>query len=163
MSSPCTVRRAGARDFSALRAIRLEALRDTPEAYGSTYDDSLKWSARRWRKVAKTWNYYLGECSGVVKGMVSGGYNEVHPGTCWLYGMYVAPSERGSGLATQLVDAVVTWARADGARQLYLHVNPGVRPARAFYAKVGFVENGETIIMDRDPSITLCTMVKTLD
>jgi len=77
--------------------------------------------------------------------------------------MYVAPSERGSGLATQLVDAVVTWARADGARQLYLHVNPGVRPARAFYAKVGFVENGETIIMDRDPSITLCTMVKTLD
>lgn len=147
----------------ALRAIRLEALRDTPEAYGSTYEDSLKWSVRRWRKVAKTWNYYLGECGGVVKGMVSGGYNEEQPGTCWLYGMYVAPSERGSGLATQLVDAVATWARADGARQLYLHVNPSVGRARAFYAKVGFVENGETIIMDRDPSITLCTMVKNLD
>ena len=38
-----------------------------------------------------------------------------------------------------------------------------VARARAFYTKVGFVENGETIVMDRDPSIILCTMVKTLD
>jgi GNAT superfamily N-acetyltransferase len=151
------------RDARALRAIRLEALADTPEAYGSTFEESRTWSARRWRKVARNWNYYLGECDGVVKGMASGGRNDQHPGTYWLYGMYVSPSERGSGLAPQLVDAVATWAREQGARQLYLHVTMSVARARAFYLKNGFIENGETLVMDRDPSITLCTMVKTLD
>lgn len=146
-----------------LRAIRLEALRDTPEAYGSTYDESLRWPTRKWRRMAKDWNYYLGECEGVVRGMASGGFNEEHPGTHWLYGMYVAPIARGSGLATQLVDAVATWASRQGGRQLYLHVTSSVVRARAFYRKVGFVENGETILMDRDPSITLYTMVKALD
>ena len=106
MNSPCVVRRADASDATRLRAIRLEALSDTPEAYGSTYEESLQWPARRWRKVAKSWNYYLGECDGIVRGMASGGYNDEHPGTCWLYGMYVSPGQRGSGLAIQLVDAV---------------------------------------------------------
>jgi GNAT superfamily N-acetyltransferase len=156
------VRSANARDAMALRAIRLEALHDTPEAYGTTFEESLRWSKRRWRMVARNWNYYLGECDGEVRGMASGGYNDAHPGTCWLYGMYVTPSQRGSGLASQLVDAVSSWARGEGARQLFLHVTMNVARARAFYAKVGFVENGETIVMDRDPSITLCTMVKTL-
>jgi GNAT superfamily N-acetyltransferase len=113
--------------------------------------------------MAKDWNYYLGECDGVVRGMASGGYNDEHPGTHWLYGMYVTPGERGTELARQLVGAVEGWARAQGGRLLYLHVTTSVVRARAFYQKVGFVENGETIIMDRDPSLTLCTMVKTLD
>ncbi|HEY1221984.1 MAG TPA: GNAT family N-acetyltransferase [Acidimicrobiales bacterium] len=163
MRSPCRVRHADAHDAMKLRAIRLEALGDTPEAYGSTFEESAAWSERQWRRVAKTWNYYLGECDGVVRGMVSGGYNDQHPGTCWLYGMYVAPSARGSGLATELVEAVVAWARAQGARELFLHVTASVARARAFYHKVGFVETGETIAMDRDPSITLCTMVMQLD
>jgi GNAT superfamily N-acetyltransferase len=77
--------------------------------------------------------------------------------------MYVSPSQRGSGLANQLVDAVVSWARGEGAKEIFLHVTKSVARARAFYTKVGFVENGETIVMDRDPSIILCTMVKTLD
>jgi len=163
MNSPCIVRRAGVSDALVLRAIRLEALGDTPEAYGSTYEESLNWSARHWRKVAKNWNYYLGECDGDVRGMASGGYNDAHPGTRWLYGMYVSPSQRGSGLANQLVDAVVSRARGEGAKEIFLHVTKSVARARAFYTKVGFVENGETIVMDRDPSIILCTMVKTLD
>ena len=43
--------------------------------------------------------------------MVSGGYNDNHPGTHWLYGMYVTPAARGSGAAELLVEAVVDWAR----------------------------------------------------
>lgn len=163
MTSPCIVCRADVRDASSLRAIRLEALRDTPEAYGSTYEESLGWSRWKWRRVARDWNYYLAHCDGVVKGMASGGYNDAHPGTCWLYGMYVSAQQRGTGLADQLVDAVATWARGEGAHQLYLHVTRSVERARAFYAKMGFVENGEQIVMDRDPTITLCTMVKNLD
>jgi GNAT superfamily N-acetyltransferase len=128
-----------------------------------TYEESLGWSAHEWRKIAKYRNYFLGECDGVVAGMASGGHNDAYPGTGWLYSMYVSPKYRGSGLANQLVDAAATWARGEGAQHLYLHVTGSVQRARAFYAKVGFVENGEIIVMERDPSITLRTMVKPLD
>ncbi len=161
-NSPCVVRRAKVDDAPALRAIRLEALKDTPEAYGSTYEESLRWTSRQWRKVAKTRNYFLGECQGVVRGMASGGYNEDRPGTWWLYSMYVSPNERGTGLAQQLVDEVVAWARGEGATELHLHVGSRSARARSFYTKLGFVERGDVIEMDRDPSIGLHTMVKTL-
>lgn len=159
----CTVRHADVKDAKLLRAIRLEALGDTPEAYGSTYEDAVKWSRLRWRMVAAKWNYYLCERNGRVIGMASGGYNDVHPGTHWLYGMYVTPSERGSGAAALLVETVSEWARGDGARELYLHVTSSVARARAFYEKMGFALNGESIRMDRDPTLTLVTMVRRLD
>ena len=162
MTSRCLVRSASVRDAKALRNIRLEALADTPEAYGSTYEESVKWSKLKWRWIAKSWNYYLGECDGVVCGMASGGTNEDHPGTWWLYGMYVTPSARGSGVADLLVERVSSWARAQGASELFLHVTASVVRARAFYAKMGFRENGATIVMERDPSITLVTMVRSL-
>jgi GNAT superfamily N-acetyltransferase len=160
---PCVVRRATVNDAAKLRTIRLEALKDTPEAYGSTYEQSLRWTPRHWRKVAKTRNYYLGECDGVVRGMASGGYNEERPGTWWLYSMYVSPSQRGTGLARQLVDEVVAWARGEGASELHLHVGSRSARARGFYTKLGFVERGDVIVMDRDPSIGLHTMVMSLD
>ncbi len=157
------MRHATAEDAGALRTIRLEALKDTPEAYGSTYEESLLWTRRQWRKVAKTRNYFLAECGGVVRGMASGGYNEERPGTWWLYSMYVSPSQRGSGLARQLVDVVVAWARGEGATELHLHVGSRSARARGFYTKLGFVERGDVIVMDRDPSIGLHTMVMSLD
>jgi GNAT superfamily N-acetyltransferase len=158
-----SVRHAGAGDGRLLRAIRLESLADTPDAYGTTYEESVTWSRARWRTVAAKWNYYLAECDGAVVGMASGGYNDSHPGTHWLFGMYVTPSARGTGVAAQLVDAISEWARGDGARSLYLHVTESVARARAFYEKMGFQLNGESIKMGRDPSLTLVTMVRALD
>jgi GNAT superfamily N-acetyltransferase len=157
-----TVRHAGVEDAMLLRAIRLESLSDTPDAYGSTYKDSLKWPNSRWRVAAREWNYYLAERHGHVVGMASGGFNANHPGTRWLFGMYVTPGARGTGVAQQLVETVSDWARGDGATELYLHVTTTVARARAFYQKVGFRLNGEEIVMDRDRSIRLVTMVRDL-
>lgn len=156
---PAHVRRASSEDWRGLRTIRLESLSDTPEAYGSTYEASVTWTDERWRKAAAQWTYFLAERDELVVGMVSGGLNDQHPGTHWLYGMYVTPSERGTMTAARLVDAVGEWARDRGASQLFLHVTGSVARARAFYEKVGFVATGEVLTMDRDPSITLHTMV----
>lgn len=163
MTRTCQIRATTSKDAKLLRAIRLEALADTPEAYGTTYEESAAWSWWKWRMVARRWNYFIAECDGSVSGMASGGHNDEYPGTFWLYGMYVTPSARGSGLADDLVERVVQWARANGANELYLHVTESVTRARAFYERVGFRENGVTITMERDPSITLLTMVRRLD
>jgi GNAT superfamily N-acetyltransferase len=160
--SDVTVRRAGVADWAALRDIRLESLRDTPDAYGSTFQESDRWREWKWRSVAAQWVYFLAERNGRVVGMNSGGFNDLHPGTHWMYGMYVTPDERGKDVAPALVDAVGQWARGAGATALYLHVTTAVPRARAFYDKSGFVATGERLPLDRDPSITLVTMVKLL-
>jgi GNAT superfamily N-acetyltransferase len=109
------VRPAQSDDWPKLRAIRLEALSDAPEAFGSTYAVAAKLSNFQWRSMIERSLYFLAERDGDVVGMVSGGLNERHPGTHWLYGMYVTPTARGSQTAALLVDAVAAWARGEGA------------------------------------------------
>ncbi len=161
--STLSIRRCGLDDWRDLRTIRLEALKDTPDAYGSTYEESVLWSDAQWKNAASTRLYYLADRDGAVVGMVSGGLNDAHPGTRWLYGMYVTPSERGSGTAALLVRAIDDWARSHGVAEVYLHVTTSVPRARAFYEKVGFHPTGESFHMERDPSLTLVTMVRRLD
>jgi GNAT superfamily N-acetyltransferase len=161
--STLTIRLCGAKDWEDLRAIRLEALKDTPEAYGSTYEESVRWSNAQWKSAASNRLYYFAERDGQVVGMVSGGFNDAHPGTRWLYGMYVTPSERGTGTAERLVQSIGEWARSHGVGEIYLHVGSSVPRARAFYERIGFRPTGENFEMDRDDSLTLFTMVQQLD
>jgi GNAT superfamily N-acetyltransferase len=156
------VSRTTADDWAALKAIRLESLVDTPEAYGSTYTASVKFPDRQWRTMADTRACYLASLDGAVIGMASGGLNDAYPDTRWLFSMYVTSTQRGSAAAASLVDAVAAWAKGEGADELYLHVSKPLVRARAFYAKMGFVETGERFAMDRNPAIELITMTKSL-
>src|SRR5450631_1193504 len=161
--STLSIRVCGIDDWEGLRAIRLEALADTPDAYGSTYEESVRWSDAQWKNAASTRLYYLAERDGRVVGMVSGGCNDGYPGTRWLYGMYVTPSERGTGTSALLVRSIGDWAKSHGVSEVYLHVTTSVPRARAFYEKMGFRPNGESFEMDRDHTLTLITMVQRLD
>jgi GNAT superfamily N-acetyltransferase len=163
IESTTTIRLCAPSDWRDLRAIRLEALSDTPEAYGSTYEESVRWSDAQWKNAASTRLYYFADRDDRVVGMVSGGFNDAHPGTRWLYGMYVTPNERGNGTAAQLVRSIGDWAKGHGVDEIYLHVGSSVPRARAFYEKVGFRPTGESFVMDRDRSLTLITMVLRLD
>jgi GNAT superfamily N-acetyltransferase len=152
------VRRARADDWLALKTIRLEALRDTPEAYGSTIITALTFSEDRWRTMTAQMCYFLVERGGQVVGMAAGGLNNDHAGAHWLYGMYVTPSARGGAAAVMLVDVVEEWARGEGATELHLDVTTCVARASAFYLKLGFRPTGERHAMFRDPTMTLETM-----
>jgi GNAT superfamily N-acetyltransferase len=157
------VRRAGEADAEALRAIRLEALLDSPHAYGTTYEDVIDWDQERWRDLLTGSAYFFGEVDGVVRAMALGGSHEDFPGQTWLFGMFVGPDARGSGLADALVDAVAEWARLAGARELHLAVALEMTRAVSFYRRRGFVEVGEVRYMKRDPSRQIQTMACRLD
>ncbi|HTB09361.1 MAG TPA: GNAT family N-acetyltransferase [Acidimicrobiales bacterium] len=154
------VRQVERADWAALRAIRLEALSDSPEAFGSTLSDTQVLTARQWKAKIATLLYFLVERDGQVVGMVSGGFNDNRPGTHWLYGMYVTRSARGTEAANLLVRAVLEWAQGEGASEVYLHVAAAAPRARTFYRKVGFRETGEIFAMERDLRVTMFTMVK---
>ncbi len=157
-SQEFVVRPAFKKDWRELRRLRLEALADTPDAYGSTYEESLQRSAYQWKRMAKTFNYFVAERQGDLLGMASGGTHDLFPGTAWLYGMYVTPGERGTSMAAALVRSVASWALEAGYAELFLHVGAHVARARSFYQREGFVETGERDRMSRDHSLELLTM-----
>lgn len=58
----------------------------------------------------------------------------------YLLSMYTDPAARGRGIASDLVRAMVDWARAHGYRRVYLHAS---KLGRGVYARLGFADGNE--------------------
>lgn len=52
--------------------------------------------------------------------------------------MAVAPEAQGRGIGRGLLEAAITWARAHGAKRLFLGSNTRLTPALRLYESVGF-------------------------
>ena len=57
---------------------------------------------------------------------------------CKLDKLYVHPIHQRQGLGAALIEAIADWARAQGARRLWLQVNRGNAQAIRAYEKYGF-------------------------
>lgn len=64
-----------------------------------------------------------------------------------LHQLYLMPAAKGTGLAQQLMDWAMAWARQEHATALYLSVYVENDRAQRFYAKHGFVEVGKNPFM----------------
>jgi len=149
-----------------LRAIRLQALAESPAAFGSTLAETKArpvtyWNDRAVRDSAGTestlvvaedengWvgltGGYLGNCNGMR--------------SVELISMWVNPAYRGGGLAQHLVEQIVAWARHRNAECVTLWVTQGNTPAVSLYARCGFRNTGETQELPSDPSLLELQMV----
>jgi ribosomal protein S18 acetylase RimI-like enzyme len=137
------VRRLLPADGASYRKIRLEALRDAPEAFGSTFEaesaEPLSWFAARLDSAAVFGAFLGGDLIGVAGLFIKQGRKEAHKGVLW--GMYVATDARRSGIGRRLVEAVVEHARRR-VELLQLTVVATNAPARHLYTELGFVEYG---------------------
>jgi GNAT superfamily N-acetyltransferase len=139
------VRRARADEWQALREIRLAALADSPDAFGSTLAEERDADEARWRGwlTGEGWAgdvaTFIAEAPGPLLGMATGYRPDDRPTTGWLFAMWVRPERRGEGIGRQLVTAVEEWAASLDIDQLLLHVTDGNDGAVRFYASCGFV------------------------
>ncbi len=69
-----------------------------------------------------------------------------------LVALYVAPSQRGSGLATRLVAAGSAWAHAQGYDRVQLYVTRSNLSAQHFYVRHGFAPVQEVWRLELEPS-----------
>jgi demethylmenaquinone methyltransferase/2-methoxy-6-polyprenyl-1,4-benzoquinol methylase len=140
------VRRARADEWEALREVRLAALADSPDAFGSTLDmerdaDEARWrgwiTGDGWAGAATT---FVADESGRLVGMATGFHPDDEPSVVHLFAMWVQPRRRGEGIGRELVDAVAKWA-ADrpGVDQVVLRVTISNDAAIRFYTTCGFV------------------------
>ena len=149
-------------DWQALRDIRLEALRDAPTAFGSSYEREALRDEAHWRgRIARggTFLAYIPEVSEPA-GLI-GGYQE-DPVTVELVSMYVRPRARGRGVGEALVATVIDWAGQRNASSVHLWVTETNSHARALYERCGFALTGERQPLPSDPSIGEVAMARPL-
>jgi ribosomal protein S18 acetylase RimI-like enzyme len=139
-----TIERIRPEAFERVRAVRLRALRDAPDAFWVTADEEAATTAAEWRdRLARPDTAtFVARRDGVDVGLVVGARHWEHEGEAGLYGMWVAPEARGSGASTALIHAVVDWARAAGYRTVRLEVADTNEPAVRLYSRLGFVPTG---------------------
>ena len=135
--------RLDASEGPRLRAIRLRALLDAPDAFGSTFEEAVARSAESWSKQALDLPTFVAVLDGLDVGIVRCAPDETKAETAWLISMWVAPEVRRLGVGGALVDAVIEWARSNGVNRLLLDVADKNPPAIALYARKGFQPNGE--------------------
>src|SRR3954470_5331273 len=97
------VRRAVAGDEAVLRDVRIEALRDAPEAFGSTLERELARTPEDWRRWMSPGAVFILHDAGCARGLVAGARREDDTSVIQLMAMWVHPSLRGSGAAGALV------------------------------------------------------------
>jgi GNAT superfamily N-acetyltransferase len=158
------VREVTAGDWEAFRDIRLEALRDAPEAFGSTFAREAAFAEADWqRRIARGGNFlgYLPEASATEPAGLIGGFQE-DPETVELVSMYVRPRARGRGLGEALIATVTDWAAARNAKSVHLWVTETNKPARLLYERCGFTLTGERQPLPSNPSLGEVAMSRPL-
>lgn len=135
----------GPDDWQLWRELRLAALAEAPDAFGSTL---AEWSGagdteQRWRARLHgvALNLVL-VTNGVPVGMVSATATDIE-GQVELISLWVTPTARGQGVGHEAIRQVLAWARREhpGGR-IVLSVKTDNDNASRLYERHGFVDAG---------------------
>ena len=130
-------------DWARVRAVRLAALADTPDAFAATLDDERDQPPSFWQgRLSSPQTVTLlatqdGEDFGTA--VIHGPDGDPD---AWLYSVWVAPTARGRGVGDALLEEAVRRARALRRARLRLDVGDHNLPAQSLYARHGFRPTG---------------------
>jgi len=149
-------------DWQPMRDIRLEALRQAPDAFASTYDRETAFEAAEWHRRATRDGSFLAFIPelAVPAGLV-GGF-EQEPGVAELVSMFVRPQARGHGVGEALIDAVAAWAQNRSATSVHLWVSETNKPAIRLYERCGFTVTPERQPLPSNPALGEVGMTRPL-
>jgi ribosomal protein S18 acetylase RimI-like enzyme len=184
-SFPFTIRPALEEEWPKLRALRLEALADTPIAFGETLATAEAAPDAHWRSRARTGNgrsirlfavtndgRWVGTMGGMIDTENAAAMDGAPVGSPTasrielptLVGVYVSPDFRGreAGVTDALLDAVEEWAVTVGTT-LSLRVHESNIRAQALYSRRGFAPTGRRFEYRLAPGGLELEMRKTLE
>lgn len=135
------------KDAENYRIIRLEALKDNPEAFSSSYEEELEYSSKIYEGRLSSENLYTfgalveKRLVGTVTLICETKIKIKHRAT--IVAMYVLPEYRKSGVGKALMNKAITKAKElKGIEQIYLAVTASNEPAKQLYGSLGFVTYG---------------------
>lgn len=130
-------------DWQRLKHIRLRALTDAPDAFGSTLEAESALTDGDWQGRLKEEHFvtFIASVNSDDVGLVVGGSYDDDAG---IFAMWVAPDARGKGVGDTLISTVVDWAKKNGQKRVLLDVGDLNEPAIKLYARNGFEPTGQT-------------------
>ncbi|WP_392543205.1 GNAT family N-acetyltransferase [Oryzobacter telluris] len=138
------VRPLGVDEWEQYRSVRLTALQESPDAFVASHAEEEAeteefWKARMQRSVR-----LLASREGAPVGIASVGVaGDDQPEAAQLFGLWVTPEARGSGVATALVSAGARTAAEAGKHHLLYWVGTDNGRAVAFASGFGFRPTAE--------------------
>lgn len=150
----CVVRAVSPGEWDVLRGVRLEALADSPSAFGSTLAAEQRFTEERWRERAtgsagaRLFLAWAGDEAVGIAGCVDEG-----DGTAQLVSVWVRPGHRGRGVARALTTAALAFASSLGLGIIRLWVTEGTSSARRLYEGLGFTPTGREQPLPSDPAL----------
>ena len=146
MTDSLKVRLLRPADAPLYKEIRLEALQLSPEAFGSTFEQECSQSLAQFEEVLARADVFGAfretDLVGMAGYRTQSGAKQAHKGFLW--GMYVRPAARGTGVGKPLVEAVLDHAR-QRVELVQLSVVSDNTAARRLYRNCGFVDYGHEI------------------
>jgi ribosomal protein S18 acetylase RimI-like enzyme len=145
-----TVRTFAGHEWRTYRSLRLGALADSPDAFGSTLaaeqaSSDEQWSARLARGIAsKTDLPLVAELNDRSVGLAWARIVSSEPTVAHLYQMWVAPNSRRMGVGRMLLNAAIAWAEASNVQAMVLAVTCGDTSASRLYTRAGFSPAGSS-------------------
>lgn len=151
-------------DWRSYRAVRLAALLDAPDAFGST------WAAEQDRQPAQ-WQARLTAAHSSGRDLPLVAMADARAvGLLWakvdaddtrvvhLFQMWVAPEMRGQGVGKRLLAQAIAWARSVHAQFVQLGVTCADTPALRLYRAAGFQAVGAPALLREGSALQAQTM-----
>ncbi|EFH85378.1 GNAT family N-acetyltransferase [Ktedonobacter racemifer] len=137
------VRKLTENDLEAVWTLRLQSVKDHPEVFSLTYEETLAQGKEPILQRLRQGNrmFYLGAFKEGLVGMVrfsrEEGLKLRHQGS--VASVYVLPEKRGRGIGRALMQELIAQAKQlDGLEQLHLSVLTTNLAARRLYQSFGF-------------------------
>ncbi len=138
-------------DAAVFRDVRLRALKEHPEAFGSSYEEQKDMPLEKWQERLRPSpvgdNGYFGafdkeELVGIIGFFRQQGAKVRHKAT--IISMYVPTEYRGKGIARDLMKSAIAYVKEKTTvEQLQLAVVTSNQNARRLYERMGFIPFGE--------------------
>ena len=141
-----TIRLGREEDAPAYRELRLEALRNHPEAFSSDYETGLAkpmsyWTERlRFKNSGEGVMLYFAAHDELLIGMCGITHTDARKQkhSAYIVSMYVRPEWRGLRIAEELITTCLVWGRKQEIKIVKLGVAATNTPAIRCYARCGF-------------------------
>ncbi|MFC7367707.1 GNAT family N-acetyltransferase [Vreelandella zhaodongensis] len=132
-------------DWALYKSVRLESLLDSPDSFGSTYEQESALSDADWQSRLDLKARGLdamplvAQRGGRAVGLAWGVIHAPDVATAHIYQMWVLPAVRGEGIAKALLHEMTAWALGRKCDQIALAVTTSNAAAVRLYQSSGFI------------------------
>jgi ribosomal protein S18 acetylase RimI-like enzyme len=148
-----TVVALGAGEAERLRTVRLDALRESPRAFLSTYEDQRRWDPQQWRDEVGRGRWLVGVWEGEDVGLVGATPEaDIPVSDRYLSYLWVRDGRRRRGLGSHLVMTMLDDLRDAGVPRAWLWVLGDNVVAMSLYKHLGFAATGDRQPLAKDPT-----------